>query len=181
VPEPAAEPTITLARGNRIGAGYRYAITLNNFPPNTTVPITCYDSVSTGGFYTFPLHTDGRGHASTGSYCHSPDGPDHWVRANGVESNHVAWTKASSGSTPPAIHLAQGSDAPAGYYYEITISNFPSNSDIPMTCYHSAAIGGLANFTIHTNGSGVEARQAAATPVAGRTTGARPTAWNQTM
>jgi hypothetical protein len=66
-------------------------VTLNNFVPNSNVTVTCHDSVDPGGFYTFTLHTDGSGHAFTQSYCYSGDHPDHWVKANGVESNHVTW------------------------------------------------------------------------------------------
>jgi hypothetical protein len=77
--------------------GYRYAVNLTGFAPNSPVSVTCFDSVSMNGFFTFTLHTDSSGAASTASECYSGDGPDHWVIANGVESNHVGW----SGSAPP--------------------------------------------------------------------------------
>jgi hypothetical protein len=66
-------------------------VTLHNFPGNTDITVTCHDSVDPGGFYTFSLRTDGQGSAFTQSQCYSGDGPDHWVRAGGRESNHVTW------------------------------------------------------------------------------------------
>jgi hypothetical protein len=39
------------------------------------------------------------GSAATASQCFSGDGPDHWVRASDVESNHVTWS--GGGGTPP--------------------------------------------------------------------------------
>ena len=61
----------------------------------------CYDSTSPQGFQTFTLHTDGSGDASTSTGCYSGDGPDHWVVANGVASNHVQWS-ASTSPPPPS-------------------------------------------------------------------------------
>jgi hypothetical protein len=92
-----ATPNVTLTQGPAAPAGYRYAITLDGFAPNSTVPINCYDSASPGGFYPFNLSTDASGHASTAAYCYSGDGPDHWIVAGGIESNHVTW----GGSTQP--------------------------------------------------------------------------------
>jgi hypothetical protein len=83
--------TVTLAQGPSAPSGYRYAITLSSFPANSTVTITCHDSVDPGGFYTFTLPTDSSGGAHTADQCYSGDHPDHWVRVNGVESNHVIW------------------------------------------------------------------------------------------
>lgn len=80
-----------LARGPSAPAGYRYAITLNSFAPFSSVHITCHDSVDPGGFYSFNLGTNGSGYAYTASYCYSGDGPNHWVFANGIRSNTVAW------------------------------------------------------------------------------------------
>lgn len=92
-----AQPTVSLAQGPAAPQGYRYAVTLSGFSPNASVSVSCRDSVDPGGFYTFGLGTDGGGNASTAAYCYSGDGPDHWVVANGVESNHVAW----GGGAPP--------------------------------------------------------------------------------
>ena len=96
-PFPGTGGNVTLAQGPAAPAGYRYAIGLSGFPAGTGVSVTCYDSVSPGGFYTFTLTTDGSGSASTASYCYSGDGPDHWLHAGGIESNHVTW----GGSSPP--------------------------------------------------------------------------------
>jgi hypothetical protein len=103
-PPPAASPTVTLTQGPAAPAGYWYAITLSGFAANTAVAISCYDSVSPGGFAPFSLTTDGNGNASTASYCYSGDGPDHWVVAGGIASNHVTWGASGTGgggSPPP--------------------------------------------------------------------------------
>lgn len=100
-PPPAVNGQVILAQGPVAPAGYRYAINLTGLAAGSTVPITCYDTVSPAGFYTFSLTTDSAGAASTTSYCYSGDGPDHWVRAGGIESNHVTWTSAPP-PPPPA-------------------------------------------------------------------------------
>jgi hypothetical protein len=60
------------------------------------VAVTCYDSVSPSGFITFNVTTGATGSATSQSGCFSGDGPDHWVSANGVQSNHVSWSGGSS-------------------------------------------------------------------------------------
>ena len=92
-PGPGSGPTskVILAQGPVAPAGYRYAITLSGFRPGSAVPVSCHDSVDPGGFAPFMLPTDSSGNAFTQSYCYSGDGPDHWVIAGGVESNHVVW------------------------------------------------------------------------------------------
>lgn len=104
----APSPTVTLAQGPPAPQGYRYAISLANFAPSTSVSISCRDSVDPGGFYSFSLTTDASGSASTHSYCYSADGPDHWVVAAGVTSNRVTW-QGGGGSGG-----SQGATAPAG-------------------------------------------------------------------
>lgn len=96
-------PTVTLAQGPAAPAGYRYAVQLTGFPANSNVSVTCYDSVSTGGFYTFTMRTDGGGSAFTQSQCYSGDGPDHWVVAGGLTSNHVQWSAAAPSPPPPPL------------------------------------------------------------------------------
>jgi hypothetical protein len=90
----AARPAgawVQLGRGPAAPYGYRYAVSVGGFAPGSTVTITCFDSVSPGGFYSFPLVTNGAGEASTANYCYSADGPAHWVTANGLDSNRVSW------------------------------------------------------------------------------------------
>jgi hypothetical protein len=94
-----SQPTVSLAQGPTAPFGYRYAITLAGFPASSTVRITCFDTVSAAGFYTFSLGTDASGRAFTQSYCYSADGPDHWVTANGVTSNHVSWGQSTGGGS----------------------------------------------------------------------------------
>ena len=94
---PTGPQVATLSQGPAAPAGYRYRVVLTGFPSHASVSISCHDSVDPSGFYTFSLGTDGAGAASTESFCYSGDGPDHWVIANGVESNHVQW----GGGVPP--------------------------------------------------------------------------------
>lgn len=98
-PQPRGPATVTLAQGPAAPHGYRYAVRLAGFPANRDVSVTCYDR--TGPFYAFLLRTNGAGTAFTQSYCYSADGPDHWVVADGVESNHVTWgSSGSAGGSP---------------------------------------------------------------------------------
>lgn len=100
-PSPASpNPVVQLAQGPAAPAGYRYAVTLTGFPASTSVSVECYDSVSPGGFYNFSLPTSSSGAAYTASECYSGDGPDHWVVADGVTSNHVTWGSSSPPPTP---------------------------------------------------------------------------------
>jgi hypothetical protein len=115
--------TVTLAQGPVALQGYKYAITLSGFAANSAVSITCFDSASPGGFYTFTLTTNSVGGASTASYCYSGDGPDHWVIAGGVQSNHVTWGGWSS-SPPPTT------------WSEQETPNHPVNT---FTNYHNAS------------------------------------------
>lgn len=82
-------------------SGYRYAITLQHFPANADISVNCYDSKSPNGFFPFAMRTDGGGYAFTRSQCYSGDGPDHWVIAGGVASNHVTWSASSGGGGQP--------------------------------------------------------------------------------
>ncbi len=115
---PPAPPSVTLAQGPSAPVGYRYAITLNNFPANSSVSVSCRDSVSPNGFYTFSLNTNGSGSASTASYCYSGDGPEHWVIAGGVTSNRVVWGASVGGGAgatpqqPPPVGPTPGGLAP---------------------------------------------------------------------
>ena len=107
--------TVILHQGPPAPAGYRYAIALSGFWAETSVTVTCYDSVSPHGFYTFTLRTNGTGSAFTQSYCYSADGPDHWVVANGVQSNTVVWGGGSTGGggSPIPTTTAPGSAPPS--------------------------------------------------------------------
>lgn len=117
-------PSVFLAQGPAAPAGYRYAVTLNGFSAGSTVSVNCRDSVDPGGFFTFGLVADGSGHAYTENQCYSGDGPDHWVVANGVESNHVTW----GGTTPPP--------PPPPTWAEQETPNHPVNT---FTNYHNAS------------------------------------------
>lgn len=123
---PKSEPTVSLAQGEPAPAGYRYAITLDHFAANSGVSVTCYDSVSTSGFYTFTLTTDAAGHAFSQSYCYSGDGPDHWVVAGGTTSNHVTWSGGSSGGGGGGTSTAPTSPRPTAPLVRPTI-NLPKD------------------------------------------------------
>jgi hypothetical protein len=114
------------------GGGYWYAVTLTGFPPSSSVPITCRDSVSPGGFLTFTMHTDIAGDAQSTSGCYSGDGPEHWVTAPSAESAHISW---GSGSTAPAP-TPSPAPAPATTWSEQETPNHPVNT---FTNYHNAS------------------------------------------
>ena len=95
-------PVVHLTQGPAAPAGYWYAVSLAGFAANTDVTTSCYDSVSPIEFRTFAVRTNGSGSASTQSGCYSGDGPDHWVVAGGITSNHVAWSVAN----PPPARVA---------------------------------------------------------------------------
>lgn len=68
-----------------------YLISLTGFPANSSVPVTCYDSVEPTGFNSFTVQTDGSGSAWNDDGClvrGSATGSDqHWVVAGGIKSN----------------------------------------------------------------------------------------------
>jgi hypothetical protein len=137
----SGSPSVSLSQGPSAPQGYRYAIRLSGFPASTSVSVTCYDSASTGGFYTFQLGTDAAGQAFTQSQCYSGDGPDHWVVAGGHESNHVQWSSAAPPPPPPPP--ATHSETTGGVTH--TWTNYinaggtagptiPSNSTVQVSC-----------------------------------------------
>lgn len=122
---PTPTPTISLSQGPLASVGYWYAISFSGFSPNSTLSVSCYDSVSF--VRAFDISVNGSGAATTQSECRSNDGPDHWVVADGVTSNHVPWgsvpheapappvTTSNSAPTPaPASPQAASSPAPTG-------------------------------------------------------------------
>jgi hypothetical protein len=113
VTEKRPTPTVTLERGPVGPKGYRFAIGLSGFAPATTIAISCRDSANPGGFFRFHLLTNANGRASTDSYCFSADGPDHWVVASGVESNHVRWSMPQK-QAPEETPTSRPNSQPAG-------------------------------------------------------------------
>lgn len=112
---PVIPPSVALSQGPTAPYGYRYAISLSHFAPNSSISVNCYDSISSGGFFSFTMATDASGNSSTASQCYSADGPDHWVIAGGVASNHVQWTVAA-----PAPVVVAPPPAPAPTWGETT-------------------------------------------------------------
>jgi large repetitive protein len=95
--EPPA-PSVTLRRGDPVylssgSTAYKYLVTLNGFAANTRYGVSCRDTASPNGFYTFYVTTgsSGSGANDNNNACYSADGPDHWVVVNGVTSNRVSW------------------------------------------------------------------------------------------
>jgi hypothetical protein len=135
-PPPSPAPSVSLGQGPVAPVGYRYAIGLANFGANARVSITCYDSASPSGYYTFALTTDSNGSASTASYCYSGAG-DHWVVAGGIPSNHVTWGNAGSsgGSTSnPVPSPAGGTTSPPNNNAGSTSSSNAGSSTAPKSC-----------------------------------------------
>lgn len=141
--------SVTVSQGPAAPYGYRYAIALTGFDPNSSVGVECYDSQDPGGFYYFTLGTDGSGDASTSSYCYSATGPDYWVVAGGLMSNEVTWSTGGSGTTAGAAVAIGWSASYPGWIY-MTLSGFPSGS-YEYTCQFAS--GGDASFTIDVTGS----------------------------
>jgi hypothetical protein len=158
----AGMPSVLLAQGPAAANGFRYAVTLRGFPLNTTVTISCRDSVSPSGFFAFNVETDGAGTAHVENQCFSGDGPDHWVVANGqAESNHVQWGSASAeapsaapvGPTTPRIQppppaLASITASLGGPYgcsgcsaLNVQVHNFPAGT-YTYYCHDNGGPGG---------------------------------------
>lgn len=157
---PKCNTFVTLARGPLVSNGiYRYAITLSGFPANTSISVKCYDSVSPSGFSPFTMTTDGAGNGFEQNKCFSGDGPDHWVVAGGVTSNHVQWGSGSTNNPPtptaPKVTLDKGSVYSGNIYrYAITLSDFPANASVSVECYDSVSPSGFFQFTMTTDGFG---------------------------
>jgi hypothetical protein len=96
-----ASPRVTLGQGPAAPSGYRYAVSISAFAAGASVTIVCRDSVDPGGFFSFVITADGAGNGAVSNQCYSGDGPDHWVTANGIESNHVAWGSGAGPAPPP--------------------------------------------------------------------------------
>ncbi|MGZ6973528.1 MAG: hypothetical protein ACXVKQ_06305 [Acidimicrobiia bacterium] len=135
----------TVAQGPAAPFGYRYAVSLHGYVPNSAVGITCVDTQDPSGFYYFTLATDGAGNASTASYCYSATGPEYWVIAGGLASNHARWS--SGGGTPPAPGAAVQIGWSAGHpgWIYMALSGFPPGS-YQYTCQFAS--GGNASFTL---------------------------------
>ena len=159
-PPPAGTSRIELARGGAAPSGSWYNVTLSGFAPGSAVTLTCRDSADPGGFYNQTFTIDGNGRANDTTLCYSGDGPDHWVTGAGVESNHVTWGGAAPPPPPPPpaqnprIELARGGAAPAGSWYNVTLSGFAPGSAVTLTCRDSADPGGFYNQTFTIDGNG---------------------------
>jgi hypothetical protein len=142
-----AGASVTLAQGPAAPYGYRYAITLSGYTPNSYVGVECYDSQDTNGFYYFLIQTNGSGDASTQAYCYSATGPDYWVVAGGKASNRVQWSTSGSGPPPAsagaAIQIGWSSSYPTWIY--MTFDDFPPGA-YSYTC--EFASGGNKSYPI---------------------------------
>lgn len=86
------QPRITLRRGaaETSTEGYWYDVSLEQFPPSSSVTLHCHDSWDSS-FWTETVTVDGAGNYRDSKLCYSADGNDHWVTGGGQESNHVQW------------------------------------------------------------------------------------------
>lgn len=57
-------------------------------------------------------------------------------------------------ATAPAVHLSQGPPASSGYRYAITVSGFPTNVSLTVSCRDSADPNGFFAFTLATDQAG---------------------------
>jgi hypothetical protein len=129
-PPVGSAPSVHLAQGPAAQSGFRYAISLSGFPPSSAVGVSCRDSMDVGGFFSFTMTTDASGSAYTENQCFSGDGPDHWVVASGIESNHVTWGGGTPSGPPPP------SPPPPTTWSEQETPNHPVNS---FSNYHNAS------------------------------------------
>jgi hypothetical protein len=83
--------TVQLIRGDPAPFGYWYRVHLSGLMPHSNVVLICRDSVDPGGFKTFTVQIAAAGAATVEQACYSGDGPEHWVTADGRESNRVTW------------------------------------------------------------------------------------------
>ena len=139
-PGPAPNPVVHLAQGPAAPSGYHYAVDLSGFGPSSSVNVTCFDSQSPSGFFTFSVRMAASGAGSTAE-CYSAAGPDHWVTANGVESNHVTWDAVPPPSSPttqqpppPPATTQQSPPAPQTYTEQES-----SHGVNTFTNYHNAS------------------------------------------
>jgi hypothetical protein len=143
--------SVTVSEGPAATYGYRYAITLTGFDPNSAVGIECYDSQDPNGYYGFYLVTNSSGDATTSSYCYSASGPYYWVVAGGLESNQVAWN-TSGGTTPPSTageSIQIGWSTTHSTWIYMSVDGFPAGT-YTYTC--NFASGGDASFQVSLSG-----------------------------
>jgi hypothetical protein len=79
------------------------------------------------------------------------------VRASGPSGTYdVAGPNVSTATPPPTptVNLAKGPSAPFGFRYAVTLSSFPANSNVTVTCHDSVDPAGFYTFTMRTDGAG---------------------------
>lgn len=152
--------TISLAQGGPAAAGSWYSVSLVGFNADTSVQVTCHDSVDPGGFITLTVGIDADGAGGDPTFCYSNDGPDHWVTTNnGATSNYVSWSAPSGGGgagTPTeSLNLAAGGSAPAGIWYDFRLTGYAPGAVVTVTCRDSVDPGGFwtQTFTIGADGT----------------------------
>ncbi|WP_157756656.1 hypothetical protein [Plantactinospora sp. KBS50] len=150
-----------LAQGPAAEQGYYYAISLSGFPPQSDITVVCRDSITPDGFKTGTLRTDDGGIAASESFCYSGEGEEHWITANGQESNRVRWVQSSGSPSAASVLVAQGAAAPSGYWYIVTLRGFRARSEVTVICRDSADPDGFKTFTMRTDNSGIASTQRA--------------------
>lgn len=155
-------PKITLYKAAAAPHGYWYRVKLTGYPAYSKATLRCHDSVDRGGFYTKTVTVNSQG-AATLNLCYSADGPDHWVTQGNRRSNTVKW---GPGSQPPPPHppsgpktitLQRGGNAPAGYWYSVSLSGFSPGVRVVVNCHDSVDSNFYSQtFTINTSGKAAD-------------------------
>jgi hypothetical protein len=82
---------IALKRGGPAPVGSWYSVTLRGFPLGAWVEVTCRSTTEPDGFWTQTFQIRGDDPATDSMLCYGAGGPDHWVTAGHLASNHVTW------------------------------------------------------------------------------------------
>jgi hypothetical protein len=115
--QPLKNARVTLAQGRAADeGGYFYAVTLSGFPAGWVADVECFDSSDPyNAFHSFLMTVDASGRAVKEDGCRSAEGDQHWVVADWVESNRVAWRPRhpSPGASSPTDPPDGGQEQPA--------------------------------------------------------------------
>jgi hypothetical protein len=125
----------TSAAGYRSAQDKALSITIATSPPPT--PDYCPNGDYSGSPYDGTCGTPPADYCPNGDYSGSPyDG--------------------TCGTPPggPSISLSQGSAAPAGYWYNVSLSGFTPGSQVVLTCRDSVDPGGFYSQAFTINGAG---------------------------
>lgn len=168
-PAPAPGPSVppgavlTISRGGSIGGGKSSInVSARGLRANTSFAVGCWETSDPSGnggsqvaSFSFTSDASGNWNGSgcatvTSAYTNLRIGP------NLIWSNTLAPMAATPPPPPPSpvATMGKGPAAPSGYWYVITLSRYPANASISVTCRDSVDPGGFRTFTASTSGSG---------------------------